>query len=85
MRRIDLAIAERADDEEILGLGMREHVLEQRETGGIGPLQVVEKERERVLALGKHADEALERRMESVLPLDRRQIRYGGLRPEEQF
>ena len=47
---------------------------EEPEAGRIGPLEIVEEERERVLLLGEHPDEVPEHDAEPVLRLGRRQL-----------
>ena len=53
-----LVVAVGADDEEMARLGVGHEVLEEPEARRVGPLEVVEEERERVLLPGEHADEA---------------------------
>jgi hypothetical protein len=81
----DLVVAESADDEERPHVGMGHQVLEQREAGRIGPLQIVDEEREGALLVGEHPDEAPEHEAEPSLRLGRRQLGNGRLRADEEL
>ena len=48
-----LVVAVRADDEEVARLGVGHEILEQPEARRVGPLEIVEEERERVLLAGR--------------------------------
>ncbi len=68
---VDLVVAVGADDQEVPCPRVREQEANQAERGAVGPLEVVEEDRQRVLAPGKHVDEALEDEVEAVLRLGR--------------
>src|SRR5216684_5698132 len=58
---------------------MRDQVLEEVERCGIQPLQIVQKQRERVLLPREYAEEAPEDHLEAALRVLRRQVRDGWL------
>src|SRR5262249_43304741 len=45
MRSVDLVVAVRADDQQMLHIGLRQEVLERLERAGVEPLQIVQEER----------------------------------------
>ena len=61
-----------------------EQVLDELQAGGIGPLQVVEEQRQRMIRAGEHRQELLEHQAEAVLRLDRRQRRHRRLRADDE-
>src|SRR5260370_37303333 len=63
----------------MLHLRVRDQVLQKVERRGIQPLQIVKKQREGVFLPRKHAEEAPENHLESVLRVLRRQLRDGRL------
>ena len=56
-------------------LSVRDQVLEEVERRGIQPLQIVKKQRERVLLPREDAEEAAEHHLKAVLRVLRRQLR----------
>ena len=57
MRGVDLVVPIGADQQQMLHVRLRQHILEQIERGGVEPLQIVEEERQRVLRTREDADE----------------------------
>ena len=71
----DLVVPVGPDQQQMAHLGIRDHGLEEVERRGIQPLQIVEKQRERVLFPREHAEEAPENHLEAVLRVLWRQVR----------
>src|SRR5262245_37954927 len=69
MRGIDLVVAVGADQQQVPQIRVGQQVFEQVERRGIEPLQVVEKERKRMLRPGKYTDETPEHEQETALRL----------------
>ncbi len=79
-----LVVAVGADDEEEAQVGVGHQIMDEREAGGIGPLKVVEEEREGAFLAGERRDEPPEYRAEAALRVGRRQLRHGRLGAEEE-
>src|SRR5882724_3065356 len=75
VRGADLVVPVGPDDHEVSHLRMRDQVLEEVEHRCIQPLQIVKKQRERVLLPREYTEEAPENRLETVLRVLRRQVR----------
>jgi len=82
MRRGHLVVPVGPDDEQITGLRVGHQMLEKPQARRVDPLQVVEKQNQRVLAGGEHFQEARQDPVESILRLRRRQVGHRGLRAE---
>ena len=67
MSGIDLIIPVGADQHQILKVRPGRKILKQFERCGIEPLQVIEKEHQRMFGPGKHADKLLEYTMKTAL------------------
>ena len=79
----DLVIPVGADQQEVLELGARQQVFEQVERGCVQPLQIVEKESERMLRAGEYVDEAPKHQLKPPLCILRRKFRHGRLFPDD--
>src|SRR5712671_8005535 len=66
-------------------LRMRNQMFEEIERCCIYPLQIIEKQRERMLRLGEHAEEPPEHQLEAVLGISRRQLWNGRLFPDDDL
>src|SRR6266542_102376 len=66
MGRIDLVVAVSANQEKVLNALAREKRLEQTQCRRVGPLQVVEKDHQRMVLARQRADEILEDELEPV-------------------
>src|ERR1700677_1828285 len=69
----------------MLHLRVRDQVLEKVERRAIQPLQIVKKQRQGVFLPRKHAEEAPENHLESVLRVLRRQLSDGRLFSDREF
>ena len=74
VRRTDLVVAVGAEQEQVARLRVGHQIGDQREAGRVEPLQVVQKQRQRVLRPGKDADELLEDPVKAALRVGRRQL-----------
>jgi hypothetical protein len=72
VRWCDLVVAVGADQEQVMHIRLRQHMLEQVERRRIEPLQIVEEQRQRMLRPGKHAEKAPEHELEAALRVLRR-------------
>jgi hypothetical protein len=79
-----LVVAVGADDDEVAHLGVGQELLQQPEAPRVGPLEVVEEEREGVVPPREHPDEAPEDHAEPVLRLGRRQLGGRRLPPDDE-
>jgi hypothetical protein len=79
MGRADLVVPVGADDKEVANVGVGDEMLKQFESGRVQPLQVIKKERERMLFAGEHTEEGPEHRLEPVLRIQRRELRHRRL------
>ena len=71
MRVVDLVGAIRADQQQGRVRRLREQTLQQRAAGRVAPLQVVEREHQRMLRSGAHREEAVQREGQAGLGLAR--------------
>src|ERR1700729_4039297 len=69
MRGIDLVVPISADQHQVLQIRLGQQVLQQIESRSIEPLQIVEKERQRMFLPGKNTDESAEHELETALRL----------------
>ena len=81
----DLVVAVGADQEQVMHIRLRQHMLEQIERCRIEPLQIVEEQRQRMLRPGKHAEKAPEHELEAALRVLRRQLRDRRLVAEDEL
>src|SRR3984885_13263663 len=72
---IDLVVPISADQHQVLQIRPGQQILQQIESRSIKPLQIVEKERQRVFLPGKNTDESAEHELETVLRLLRVEFR----------
>jgi hypothetical protein len=72
---IDLVVPISADQHQVLQIRPGQQILQQIESRSIEPLQIVEKERQRMFLPGKNTDESAEHELETALRLLRRQFR----------
>src|SRR5262245_4964208 len=79
MRGIDLIAPIRADEKQMLRLGLNQDVFQQLERRAIEPLQVVEKQRQRMLGAREHTDQSPKRHLHPSLCVRRRDVRSGRL------
>ena len=84
VRRVDLVVAEGADDEEVAGLAVGHEVGEEAEAGGVCPLEIVDEHGERVLGGGAGGEQAAEQPAEAGLALGERQLGDGRLGPDDE-
>jgi hypothetical protein len=80
-----LVVAVRTDEQEVARLGVCEQLEEEIEARRVGPLQIVEEQRQGVRSLGEHADEAPEHGEEAVLRLQRGQRRHRRLLADQEL
>src|ERR1700682_2346572 len=85
VRRTDLVVPIGADQHQVPHLRVRDQMLEQVERRRIKPLQIVQKQRERVLLAREHPEEPPEYHLEAVLRVLRRQIRDRWLFPDHEL
>src|SRR5688572_28754391 len=85
MDRADLVVAVGAYYEEVRALGRGEDQLEQAQRGRVGPLQIVEEERERMRRRREHLEERLERELEAMLRLGRAELGHRSRRADHQL
>jgi hypothetical protein len=82
MRDIDLVAPVSAHQQEVPHVRIGDQMLEQFEGRSVQPLQIVEKQRERVLRPGEHAKESPEHELEAVVRIlqqdvgNRRRLAY---------
>ena len=85
MRRVDLVVPIRADEQEVLRLGLDEDVLQQLERRAIEPLQIVEEQRQRMLGAREHTDQPPKRHLEAGLRVRRRDVRNRRLLSDHEL
>ena len=68
-----LVVAVGADDEQVRALAAGQQLAQEAQRGRVGPLQVVEEQRQRVLGVGEHLQELAEHELEAGLRLGRPQ------------
>ena len=83
MGGIDLVVTVRPEQQEVMHVRVGHQVLEQRESSGIHPLQVVEKQHQRMCWPGEHAEKAPEHQLEAALRFLGRQVGHGRLRTQD--
>ncbi|MFT3773199.1 MAG: hypothetical protein QM820_48085 [Minicystis sp.] len=81
----DLVVAERADEEEIPRVRMREEVGEEIEAGRIHPLEIIEEDGHGVRRAGEHPEELPEHPVKAILRVDEGQLGDGRLPPDDQL
>src|SRR6185312_3592379 len=74
VRRTDLVVPIRSDQQKVTHLWMIHEMFDQVESSPIQPLQIVEEERERMFRLGEHTQESPEDLLETSLRFLRRQV-----------
>ena len=84
MHEAYLVVPVGADQQKVLYLGVCDKVIEQIETGGVEPLQVVQEQRERMLRPRERANETPEHHLKTVLPVLRRKLRNRRLLPDDE-
>src|SRR6266851_4603892 len=75
----DFIVAIRTDQHEVPQIRPGEHVLEQIERRGVEPLQIVEKERQRMFGFSENPDESPQHELEQALRVLGREIGDGRL------
>src|SRR5580658_6029439 len=85
MRSTDLVVAKRPDEEEVTDVRVRHEMLEQLEGRRIQPLQIVEKEGERVLLAGEYAQKGAEHHVKTTLSLRGREGRNRWLPADDEL
>src|SRR5438270_13711136 len=81
VRGTDLVVPIGADQQQVSHFGVRDQMLEEVERPWIQPLQIIKKQRERVLRSGERAKELSEYQPEAVLRILQRQVWNGRLFP----
>src|SRR5262249_5961974 len=84
MRRRDLVVAVRADEEQVPQIRLDEEVFEEVDGRGVEPLQVVEEQGQRMLGPGEPAEEAPEDEVKAALRVPRRHLRDGPLIADDE-
>src|SRR5258708_30182240 len=69
----------------MLAFGMSDELFEQPEGGRVQPLEIVEKQHQRVFFSSERAEESSQHRFESVLGFLRREFRYRWLLTDHQL
>src|SRR4051812_47331244 len=85
MRGIDLVVPVGPDQHQVPQVRTCQQILEQVERRSVEPLQVVEKERKRMLRPGKYTDEAPEHKHETALRLLWLECRDGWRLTDDQL
>src|SRR5262249_42401126 len=85
MRRSDVVVAIRADDEQVRDAGIAHQVLDELQRRGVQPLEIVEKQDQRMLRTREHGEESRDRALETVLRLVRRDLGDRRLLAEDQL
>jgi hypothetical protein len=75
MRGIDLIVPVSADQHQVLQIRPDQQILKQIESRSIEPLQIVEKEHQRVFLPGKNTHESAKHELETALRLLRLELR----------
>ena len=87
-QRVELArfvVAVGADDEQVRALAAGQELAEEPQRRRVGPLQVVEEQRQRVLLVGEHLQELAEHQLEAGLRFGRPHRRDRRLRADHQL
>ena len=79
MRCVDFVVSICADYQKVTRVRMEEEIFDERQSGRIEPLQVIDENDERVFSPRKHADEPLEYGLKAQLGVDWREDRHGRL------
>ena len=69
----------------MLHIPLGQQILEQLQRCHVEPLQIIEKERERMLRARKHGDESAENQLKAGSRLLRRKIRDGWLHSDDEL
>src|ERR1700676_5182197 len=85
VRGTDLVVAVGADQQQVPHFRVRDQVFNEVERRCIKPLQIVKKQRERVLLAREYPEETPENRLEAVLRVLRRQVRDRWLLPDHEL
>src|ERR1700730_8977727 len=85
VRGSDLVVSIGPDQQQVPHLRVRDQVLEEVERRSIKPLQIVEKQRERVLLPREYAEKPPENHLKAVLRFVRRQVRDRWLSPDHKL
>jgi hypothetical protein len=85
MHRVHFVVAIRPDEEKAADPVVGENDAKQSERGGVGPLQIVEKEDDDPLARAEGAQELPDGAVEAVRGFRRAELRNGGLRTDDQL
>src|ERR1700740_1287617 len=85
MRRPDFVVAIGPDQHQVPQIGIGKQVLQEFKSCPVQPLQIVEKQRERVLRPGKYSEESTEYQLEPVPRILRRQVRDRRLLSDDKF
>ncbi len=72
VRRADFVVAIGSDQQDVAHFFIGDEALEQFESGGVEPLQIIEEQSERVLRASEHAEKSPEHHLESILLVVRR-------------
>ncbi len=75
----------RADHQQVVRVDIADQALDQLERCGVGPLEIIEEQDQRVLGLGEDADKVLERQVEAILRFGRAKRGDGRLLAEKQL
>src|SRR5262245_38170945 len=73
--RVDFVVPVRTYEEQVLRFGLDQDVFQELERRGIEPLQIVEKQRQRMLGTCEHSDQPAQGRLEASLRFCRRDFR----------
>src|SRR6516162_8444065 len=84
MGRSHLVVSIGADQHQVLHARLGRQIFEQVETGWVEPLQIVQKQRQRMFWSGKDIDETPENELETALSVLRCKFWDWGLAPKDQ-
>src|SRR3569833_542151 len=85
MGRVDFVIAIGPDHQQVMQVGSDEQRFQQVERRGIGPLQIIEKEHERMLRAGEYPDEPPQGNLKQSMGLPWRNLRSRRLRADHEL
>ncbi len=85
MQGVDLAIPERADQQQGVQVRIVDQIGQQVERGSIQPLQIIQEQHERMLRPREHAQKAPKHGLKTVLRFLRRQLLHRRLLADEEF
>ncbi len=85
MGEADFIVPVGANQQKVLHLRMRDKMFEQIKAGCIEPLQIIEKQRERMLLPGENGEETPEYHLETILPVLRRKLRNRRLLSDDEM